>query len=65
MDEVLARVRVLEPGIYRQLTAARPLRAFPGVAELIVQARGRGLGVGVASSGDPEKISHNLGSTGQ
>ena len=38
--------------------------AFPGVVELVGLAKTAGLGVGVASSGAPEKIRHNLQMSG-
>ncbi|PRW33102.1 Dual specificity phosphatase 12 [Chlorella sorokiniana] len=49
--------------IYQRLTAAG-IAAFPGVAALVAQARQLGMGVAVASSGSPDKIAHNLGSSG-
>jgi HAD superfamily hydrolase (TIGR01509 family) len=51
--------------IYRDLTsAAGAIVAFPGTAPLVAAARARGMGVAVASSGSPDKIAHNLESSG-
>ncbi|EFN52747.1 hypothetical protein CHLNCDRAFT_138334 [Chlorella variabilis] len=61
--EVAARVSAVKEGLYGELTAGG-IRAFPGVERLVEQARALGMGVAVASSGSPEKIAHNLGSSG-
>ncbi|PSC73919.1 Dual specificity phosphatase 12 [Micractinium conductrix] len=61
--DVAAKVSNVKEPIYQQLTTAG-IAAFPGVAALVQQAHSLGLAVGVASSGSPEKIAHNLGSSG-
>lgn len=48
---------------YRRLTAGG-IPAFEGVRELVLAAQAAGLGVAIASSGSPEKIQHNLSSSG-
>lgn len=60
---VAAQVSDVKEGIYQRLTEGG-VQAFPGVAQLVAQAQRMGLTVGVASSGTPEKIVHNLGSSG-
>ncbi|KAL4420279.1 hypothetical protein ABPG77_005619 [Micractinium sp. CCAP 211/92] len=60
---VANRVSEVKEGIYQRLTAGG-ITAFPGVARLVQQAQSLGLKVAVASSGSPEKIAHNLGSSG-
>jgi beta-phosphoglucomutase-like phosphatase (HAD superfamily) len=49
--------------LYQALTTGG-IAAFAGVAELVRAARVAGLGVAVASSGSPDKIRHNLTSSG-
>ena len=60
---VASDVAAAKEPIYQQLTAGG-IAPFPGVRELVAQARALGLGVAVASSGSPDKIAHNLGSSG-
>jgi dual specificity phosphatase 12 len=60
-----ARVSTVKERVYTELTAAPgALRAFPGIAELVVAARARGMGVALASSGSPAKIARNLYASG-
>lgn len=58
-----AKVSDTKEGIYREMTQGG-VQAFEGVRELVQSARALGMGVAVASSGSPEKIAHNLGSSG-
>ncbi|KAI3431699.1 hypothetical protein D9Q98_004744 [Chlorella vulgaris] len=60
---VAAEVTAAKEGLYAELTAGG-IAAFPGVSQLVAQARSLGWGVAVASSGTPAKIAHNLGSSG-
>lgn len=62
-SELAGRVSEAKEGIYRRLTSGG-IAAFEGVAALVQQARSLGMGVAVASSGSPEKIAHNLASSG-
>jgi hypothetical protein len=48
---------------YQELTAGG-IRAFAGAVELVARARQLGVVLGVASSGAPSKIEHNLKSSG-
>ncbi|KXZ47886.1 hypothetical protein GPECTOR_32g499 [Gonium pectorale] len=62
--EALApRVQAAKEGHYRELTAGG-IRAFDGAEQLIRRALAAGMQVGVASSAAPEKIAHNLSSSG-
>lgn len=59
------QISAVKEGIYRDMTASPgSIAAFPGVAELVAAARAAGMGVAVASSGSPDKIAHNLESSG-
>ncbi|KAF6264080.1 HAD-like domain-containing protein [Scenedesmus sp. NREL 46B-D3] len=60
---IAAAVAEAKEGHYQQLTAAG-ITALPGAAALIQSAKQLGLPVGVASSGAPSKIQHNLSSSG-
>lgn len=62
-SELASRISEAKEGIYRGLTSGG-IAAFEGVAALVQQARSLGMGVAVASSGSPEKIAHNLASSG-
>ena len=63
LESIARQVTDAKEGIYRDLTD-EGVSAFPGVKELIASARSLNLGVAVASSGSPEKIAHNLESSG-
>ena len=63
IESTAARVSAAKEGLYEKLTADGVI-AFSGVKELIKTARDLGMGVAVASSGSPEKIAHNLESSG-
>lgn len=63
LETLAAQVSAAKEGIYRDLTAQGVI-AFPGVKELIASARFLNMGVAVASSGSPEKIAHNLETSG-
>ncbi|GAB4823746.1 hypothetical protein N2152v2_010792 [Parachlorella kessleri] len=58
-----AEVSAVKEGMYKRLTDGG-VPAFQGAAELIRLAYRLGLGVAIASSGSPEKIRHNLSSSG-
>ena len=48
------------------MSTGAPLRsAFPGVREAVAAAKAAGMGLGVASSGAPQKIRRNLQSSGE
>ncbi|KAH7625022.1 hypothetical protein Ndes2526B_g00398 [Nannochloris sp. 'desiccata'] len=62
--EVLAtQVSATKEGIYKELTK-EGVTPFSGVKELVDKARALQMGVAIASSGSPEKIDHNLNSSG-
>jgi beta-phosphoglucomutase-like phosphatase (HAD superfamily) len=62
--EALARqVQEVKERHYQELTAGG-ISAFAGAGELIARARQLGVVLGVASSGAPSKIEHNLRSSG-
>jgi len=62
--EILAtKVLAAKEEIYKELTK-EGVKAFSGVKELVNQARALQMDVGIASSGSPEKIEHNLKSSG-
>lgn len=59
----LAQVSDAKELLYSHLTQGG-IAPFPGVGELVAAAAAAGLGVALASSGTPEKIHHNLTSSG-
>lgn len=62
--EVLAKqVSAAKEGMYKELTK-EGVKPFSGVKELVNKARALQMGVAIASSGSPEKIDHNLNSSG-
>ena len=63
MAAVAASVRESKERHYLELTASG-IVAFEGARELIQRAKEVGMGVGVGSSGAPEKIRRNLESSG-
>ncbi|KDD73760.1 hypothetical protein H632_c1859p0, partial [Helicosporidium sp. ATCC 50920] len=64
VEQILAQAVAVKEEIYQELTS-QGLEAFEGIRELVETAKARGLGVAIASSGRPEKIQHNLRSSGQ
>ncbi|KAG1663132.1 hypothetical protein FOA52_000654 [Chlamydomonas sp. UWO 241] len=63
VEEVARQVLAAKDGIYKELTAGG-IEAFSGASDVIMAAQAMGLSVGIASSGAPEKIKHNLCSSG-
>ena len=63
MDDLYGGFAERKDLAYRRLTAGG-IPAFEGVRELVLAAQAAGLGVAIASSGSPEKIQHNLSSSG-
>ncbi len=63
LKELAKQVSDAKEGIYKELTK-EGITAFSGVFELVNQAKTLNMGVAIASSGSPEKIEHNLSTSG-
>lgn len=63
INSIATEVSLRKEHIYRRLTS-NGVDAFPGVSELIKKCYELGIKVAVASSGSPDKIHHNLETSG-
>jgi dual specificity phosphatase 12 len=63
LKKLATQVSDAKEGIYKELTK-EGVTAFSGVKELINSAVQLNMGVAIASSGSPEKIEHNLSTSG-
>jgi dual specificity phosphatase 12 len=63
LEFLAKKVSEVKEGIYKELTK-EGVKAFSGVQKLVESARKLNMGVAIASSGSPEKIEHNLSTSG-